>query len=215
MQEKTDERVTNNYQDVIIAWEERATTWNYEEKYVALGLEGYTSEAKLPIVFYGKKYWINRCDGTIREAWGDERKVTFATAISIYSLFFHSVQHPYTKGVWIPFREVKRAGGFAAAFIKTILEPFAKAFDGKKEKLLEAGEGLGFVKINDSEVGFEAKAFSCIPIRFLFWDGDDEFPAQTNILFDAEITQYVHEETVVLLASEGVQRLMDYDSSIT
>jgi hypothetical protein len=48
-----------------------------------------------------------------------------------------------------------------------------------------------------------------MPIRFLFWDGDEEFPAQANILFDENITEFTHEETVVTIASDGVRCLTD------
>ena len=48
-----------------------------------------------------------------------------------------------------------------------------------------------------------------MPLTMVFWDGDDEFPAQANILFEAEITDFLHEETVVLVASELFRRLVE------
>ena len=200
---------TGNYKKVIDDWEIRAQTWDYKERYDALKLAGYTDDARLPITFYGQKYWVNRQDGTVREAWGEENKTGFGTAIAIYSLFIHSVKNPRQTGVWVPFREVKRAAPFTAAYQKTILDLFARTFDGQIDKLINAGEKLGFERIKDSDVGFQAKVFSCISLKFMFWDGDDEFPAQANILFDAEITDYIHEETVVMIAAEGVNRLID------
>ena len=203
------ERVTGNYKKVLDDWEVRASKWDYQERYAALGLTDYTNEERLPIVLYGQQYWINRKDGSIREAGEIEPKALFSPAITIYSLFFHSVAQPRHAGAWVPFREVKRAAPFQAAYQKTILNLFSETFDGKKEQLIAAGARLGFKRIDNSDVGFEVEVFSCIHLRFLFWDGDDEFPAQTNILFDAEITDYVHEETVVLIASEGVKRLIE------
>ena len=44
-------------------------------------------------------------------------------------------------------------------------------------------------------------------MQFLFWDGDDEFPAQANILYDASATDFIHVESTVTLASEGLFRL--------
>lgn len=208
MSEKIRE-IKDNYQDVILAWEERAKEWDYQKKYQSIGLDGYTKERMLPLTFYGTSYWIHREDGGIYEDLQMKKKAGFDVAMSIYSLFFHSVSHPRNSGKWVPFREVKRAGGYADAFRRTILEPLAKAFDGKLEKLLEAGEKLGFERITYSDAGFQAMAFSCMPVQFLFWDGDDEFPAQVNILFDAEITDYIHEETVVLVAADGTKRLIE------
>ena len=200
--------VSGNYKKVIDDWEVRARTWDYQERYQALGLDGYSEDEQLPITFYGEKYWINRQSGIIREAWGNGERPNFSTAIAIYSLLFHSIEKPHLAGRWVPFREVKRAAPFQGAYQKTILDLFSESFDGHLDKLIAAGEKLGFERIENSDVGFEAKVFSCIPLQFLFWDGDDEFKAQTNILFDAEITDYIHEETVVMIAGEGVKRLI-------
>lgn len=34
------------------------------------------------------------------------------------------------------------------------------------------------------DAGYEIDAFDCMPIRFLFWEGDEEFPDQANLLLD-------------------------------
>lgn len=54
------------------------------------------------------------------------------------------------------------------------------------------------------------KAFECIPVRFLFWDGDDEFPAQGNVLFDASATDFIHGESVVTIAAIGLDRIAKF-----
>ena len=35
-----------------------------------------------------------------------------------------------------------------------------------------------------------------------FWDGDEEFPAQVNLLFDRNATDLIHVESVVTIASQ-------------
>ena len=46
-------------------------------------------------------------------------------------------------------------------------------------------------------------------MQFLFWDGDEEFPAQSNILFDYSVTDYIHVESTVYLAVQGVTSLIE------
>ncbi|MBP0970380.1 MAG: DUF3786 domain-containing protein, partial [Oscillospiraceae bacterium] len=75
------------------------------------------------------------------------------------------------------------------------------------ELLEEAFRKMGGTKLPLSDVGYEVKAFECIPVRFFFWDGDDEFPAQGNILFDYGCTDFIHIESIVSIASEGVSYL--------
>jgi hypothetical protein len=200
--------IKNNYQDVLRSWEQRATSWDFQKKFEQLELPGYSKQGKLPIRFYGEQYFISPQDGGVYHR-DQKKKAEFDIAISIYSFLFHSIENPRHADAWVPFREVKRAGPFDAAFKRTILQPFAAAFEGKLDQLKRAGEELGFQSIPYGDVGFQAIAFHQVPIQFLFWDGDDEFASQANILFDGEITDYVHEETVVLLAKEGTRRLMD------
>ena len=44
-------------------------------------------------------------------------------------------------------------------------------------------------------------------IAVLFWDADDEFEAQANMLFDSNITDFLHEENVVGVAADAVYYL--------
>ena len=66
---------------------------------------------------------------------------------------------------------------------------------------------LGGKKLPWSDMGYELSAFECIPVRFLFWEGDEEFPAQGNLLFDAGVTDFIHGESIVTIASVGLSRL--------
>ena len=57
------------------------------------------------------------------------------------------------------------------------------------------------------DVGYQINAFACEPMRFYFWDRDEEFEAQANMLFDSEITEFMHEENVVCVAADAVYYL--------
>lgn len=43
-------------------------------------------------------------------------------------------------------------------------------------------------------MGYEIRAFDCMPMRFFFWERDEEFEAQGNILFDYSATDFNHVE---------------------
>ena len=47
----------------------------------------------------------------------------------------------------------------------------------------------------------------CMPVKFLFWEGDDEFQAQGNLLFDASATDFIHVESIVTIAAVGLEKL--------
>lgn len=198
----------SNYQKLCVAWREKFLTWDHEGIYRNLNLEGcYPGYLEIP--YFGQIYRIDRTTGIITRPEEPGEEITFNTQMAIYNLFYYSKSAPRNSGEWIPFRQVKGAAPFERAFCKMVLEPFARAFSGKKELLEARGRELGFVRISRGDVGFYAEAFPCIPLQFIFWDGDDEFPAQANILFDKNITDFTHEETVVLLAEDGVARFLN------
>ena len=59
-------------------------------------------------------------------------------------------------------------------------------------------------------VGLRGEKFTdCIPVKLMFWDGDDEFPAQANLLFDRSATDFIHIESVVTIATELLRQLSE------
>ena len=70
----------------------------------------------------------------------------------------------------------------------------------------QAGLNLG---MELAESGFLLPAFDCIPVKLLFWDGDDEFPAQANVLFDRSATDFIHIESIVTIATEMLYQMAD------
>ena len=129
--------------------------------------------------------------------------------MNIYNLFWYSKADARFQDRWVPFRDVKDAGPFAPAFEKHVLLPFARTFTGKTEQLLEAAKKLGADMVKQGDAGFILRCFDCIPIQYLFWDADEEFPAQGNILFDYSVTDRIHVESTVSLATDGVIRLAE------
>ncbi len=67
----------DNYEIVREDWKKKAITWNYEERYRALGLPGYSEHGKLPVIYYGRKYEIDRETGSITDAANPEQVPDF------------------------------------------------------------------------------------------------------------------------------------------
>ena len=58
-------------------------------------------------------------------------------------------------------------------------------------------------------MGYVLPVFPFLNIAVLFWDKDEEFEAQGNILFDYSATDYNHVESAVSTAEMGVRRLAE------
>ena len=44
-------------------------------------------------------------------------------------------------------------------------------------------------------------------MQMIFWDADEDFPAQTQILVDKNITDFVHTETIGCMISDLLEKL--------
>ena len=73
----------------------------------------------------------------------------------------------------------------------------------------EAFQKLDGRELPQGDVGYEIRAFDCMPMRFFFWERDEEFEAQGNILFDYSATDFNHVESAVSIADAGIRRLAE------
>lgn len=197
----------DNYELTCEKWRKIFLGMDQEELTGRFGLN--SDEEALYISYFRQKYRIDRRTGIITLADAPECRLAFNTLMSIYNLFYYAKPGAAVKGEFVPFRNVKRAAPFAPAFQRTILTPLAKAFEGHADLLEQACIALNGTPIRQGDVGYVIHAFDCMPLTMIFWDGDEEFDAQANILFDADITDFIHEESVVCVASDLVRRLSE------
>ncbi len=201
------EQKSSNYEILKEKWKKDFTGWDHEAMCRKLRFPVCTEE-EIRLPYFGKRFRISRKTGDARQE-GREEEPSFNTYMAIFHLLYYSSETPENSGEWIPFRNVKKAGVFEAAYEKQVLLPFAEAFSGELEDFIKAGEELGFQKLSFGDASFLAPAFPCIPIQVIFWDGDEEFPARINLLFDRNITEFTHPETVVLLAEECMRYFLE------
>lgn len=195
----------DHYEMTCEKWRKMFLDMDHEELAGRFSLE--KDEEALYITYFCEKYRIDRKSGMITLAKDPERRLSFHTIISIYNLFYYAKPEAKVKGEFVPFRHVKRAAPFDPAFQRTVLKPLAETFSGRAEDLKKACVALHGTVIPQGDVGYVVHAFPWMPLTVIFWDGDEEFEAQSNMLFDADITDFLHEETVVCIAADLVRRL--------
>lgn len=197
----------NNYEKQCEDWKKRFLTLNQEK--LLTRIPGLQAEADyLTILYYGRKYGISRKTGEI-VSFENPNPVTLLARMNIYTLIWFCKDGASFQGEWMPFRSLKDASPFGPAFQRTVIEVFARTFSGHTKELASAFQKLGGTKLPHSDVGYRLDAFPCIPVQFLFWDGDDEFPAQANILFDKGSVDFIHVESLVSIASEALALLTE------
>lgn len=192
----------SNYDQVIENWRLKFLEMDQEELIRKFQLEA--DEEFLYIIYFSKRFRIDRKNGFITE---DGKSPGFDTVMNIYNTFYYSAAHPVASGNLVAFRQVKRVYPFEAAYRRTIIFRLQKLFAGKTEELRKACEALGGTLLPQGDVGYVLPVFPFLNIAVLFWDKDEEFEAQANMLFDSEITEFMHEENVVCVAADAVYYL--------
>lgn len=192
----------SNYDQVIENWRLKFLEMDQEELIRKFQLEA--DEEFLYIIYFSKRFRIDRKTGFITE---DGKSPGFDTVMNIYNTFYYSAAHPVASGNLVAFRQVKRVYPFEAAYRRTIISRLQELFSGKTEELRKACEALGGTLLPQGDVGYVLPVFPFLNIAVLFWDKDEEFEAQANMLFDSEITEFMHEENVVGVAADAVYYL--------
>jgi hypothetical protein len=110
---------------------------------------------------------------------------------------------------WITFREIPSGEFYYSAFVKRAKEPLVKTFGDQPDLLVELGLKMGGTRGKEGDASLYFKAFPCIPVCLVLWAGDEEFPPDGNILFDASISKYLSAEDIAVLSGMVVYPLIE------
>jgi hypothetical protein len=109
---------------------------------------------------------------------------------------------------WITFREIPAGEFYYSAFVKRAKDPLVQTFGHRPELLLELGLSLGGSRGTEGDVSLKLMVFPQVPICLVLWSGDDEFPPDGNLLFDASIAKSLSAEDVAVLSGMVVYPLI-------
>ena len=197
----------SNYEKNCEQWRERFLSMD-QQRLMTLLPELKPEGDYLTLSHFGERYGVHRQTGRILRM-SDRRSASVTARLNIYTLFGYVSPQAHFIGDWVVFESLRGTAPFAAAFRRGILEPLARTFTGHMDRLEAALQAMGGRKLTHGDVGYEVDAFACIPVRYLFWEGDEEFPAQANMLFDRSATDFIHEESIVSIAMVGLSRLAE------
>ena len=181
----------------------------YDPSRISRILDLEYDEDYLYLVYYGKSYRLCLSDGhlerKIEEEWTDQ--LYFNETMSIYHLLHYTKDQPRTAGIWVPNTALEGAGAHNRNLPDPLLTPFASRFSGKSDLLEKACIQLGGNRLDKGDLAFRFTSFPHIPLQLIFWDADEDFPAQVQVLFDKYVTDYLHFETTGCVISDLLEML--------
>ncbi|MDP3880384.1 MAG: DUF3786 domain-containing protein [Dehalococcoidales bacterium] len=110
----------------------------------------------------------------------------------------------------ITLRELPEGSGYFPTFFNRTSQPILNHFGKNPALLIDASRGMGGYPADLGDTAVTIKAFTYVPITIVLWRGDDEFPAQGSVLFDATISDYLSTEDIVVLCETITWKLIRY-----
>ena len=117
-------------------------------------------------------------------------------------------------GKQIPYRDLPGGLVYYPTFIKRTIEPLADFFGKNPALLVGVGKMLGAPKGEVGDAALVIDAFARVPVNIILWQGDEELKGEVNLLFDANIRDYLTSEDITILCETITWRLVNYAKKV-
>jgi hypothetical protein len=136
-----------------------------------------------------------------------KRTVSLVTRVLLLHYLIRSDGSPLT-GKWVGYKDI--AGGllYAGVFARRVTEPLVRKFGNSAKWFGEIGKRFGGEPRDVGNASFILHAFPFIPLQYVLWEGDEEFPPSVQLLFDASVGHYLSLEDIVVLGQMSTGRLI-------
>ena len=164
------------------------------------------ADGDLRLTFLGKEYVISPLDFRVRRTPGEEEPSSFLGSLILTYLANADGTPP--SGRWIGFRDLPDAMFYVQAFQGYSGGRLARELPGGVQGFRRAAESL---RGQPLELGSASYAFEVLPrlqLAVAYWEGDEEFPAQAQILFDQSASRYMTTDGLAILGSQLVGQLL-------
>jgi len=143
-----------------------------------------------------------------------KRTVSLVARILILHYLLHADGAPLT-GKWVAYKDIPGGLLYAGVFARRVTEPLMQKFGRSGKWFKEVGMRSGGKSIVVGDASFILHAFPSIPLQYVLWEGDEEFPPTVQLLFDASVDHYLSLEDIVVLGQMSTGRLIHRSSLIS
>jgi hypothetical protein len=168
------------------------------------GREGYV----LPV--YNLRYLIlPKEEKILRMEWGDKPVEEslhpyFSLMVLVYLTEAKDIKPTHT---WISEKDLKGGSTFFRGPHRLEVEELIRLFGKDPEAFLKTGKRLGGSEILYGDKGFALEVFPKVPLAYILWKGDAEFPPKVSVLFDSTIESHFPLDIIWCMVIETTRRL--------
>jgi hypothetical protein len=170
-----------------------------------IGLTG--GEILIRLTFLGTPYQVTVANGVEVERTGSDGDVSLPEKILICHYLLNASSEAQT-GELITFRQIPDGHFYFDAFQRRARDPFLATFGHDPELFRSCASVLGGRPVETGDVGMVFQVLPRIEVQLVLWQGDDEFPPEGSVLFDASIQHRLPTEDIAVLSGMLVYKLM-------
>ena len=110
---------------------------------------------------------------------------------------------------WISEKDLMGGPTFFRGPHRLDVEELITLFGKDPEAFLKTGKKLGGSEILYGDKGFALEVFPKVPLAYILWKGDAEFPPKISILFDSTIESHFPLDIIWCMVAETSRRLTE------
>lgn len=156
-----------------------------------------TSKGVFSLKLLGKPYQLSWPDGELTNSEG--KKIRSYVIRILVLRYFALGNYVEPTGRKVTYKDIQDGFVYYSNFKKRTIDWLALECDGNPHLMDMDGVDPG---LGDRSLEFEI--IDRVPVTYICWEGDDEFPASANILFDETIGCYFNAEDLAVLPDLGI-----------
>ena len=137
-----------------------------------------------------------------------KKVVSLVTRILLLHYLIRADGDPLT-GKWVAYKDIPGGLLYAGVFARRVTEPLQRKFGKTAKSFKETGIQSGGEPVEIADASFILRAFPYVPLQYVLWEGDEEFPPSVQLLFDASVDHYLTLEDIVVLGQVTAGRLIN------
>lgn len=167
--------------------------------------EGSSAESLITVPFFNEFVTLTVPGFTFKSS--KDANVTLVSKIILLH-YLNKASGAGLGGEPIPYEDIPSLRHYFPVYEKRVLKPLQAAFGNDRYAFLDSGISLGGVQREYGDSSFTVHALPRIPVTFILWEGDEEFPPLVRTLFDPTISEYLPLEDIVVISKLAATRIL-------
>ncbi|EGT4637390.1 DUF3786 domain-containing protein [Clostridioides difficile] len=157
--------------------------------------------------FFDRQYIIDYPSG---EVWNSNGSLcnNFELKILIVRYLINAKGIPRTNK-YVTFKEIPGGNVYYPNFLNRTLYRLSEVFTSQIDKYKLVMEKIGAEKVNMGDLAYRFTYMGNTSMVFILWFGDDEFPPNSNILFDSNIVYYFNAEDLAVVPDIAINAILN------